>query len=80
MITIEEYENNIAELYSTIEEALDRVGEDRNITIAEVMCVFTNLLTTAAVESQMKKGAFMRSVEVLYDIKKIEIGEDAIVH
>ena len=44
------------------------------------MCVFTNLLTTAAVESQMKKGAFMRSVEVLYDIKKIEIGEDAIVH
>jgi hypothetical protein len=79
MISFKEYEN-IAELYSTVEEALDKVGEDRDISIGEIMCVFTNLLTTAAVESHMKKREFMQSVEVLYDVKKVEMEDSSTLH
>ena len=66
MKTFEDFEKTILYLYDEIQATVERLGEEKGASQAEIMCVLGNMLADAARDAGVTKETFLRTMEVTW--------------
>lgn len=66
MKTFEDFEKTILYLYDEIQATVERLGEEKGASQAEIMCVLGNMLADAARDSGVSKENFLRTMELSF--------------
>ena len=66
MKTFEDFEKTILYLYDEIQATVERLGEEKGASQAEIMCVLGNMLADAGRDAGVSKESFLRTMELSF--------------
>ena len=70
MKTIDEFSRLVIEMYDQMWAVVEEMEDTLDIGPSELMCVLTNMLCDTAQGSGIRKEAFLKMMEMHYDVER----------
>ena len=70
MKTIDEFSRLVIEMYDQMWAVVEEMEDTLDIVPSELMCVLTNMLCDTAQGSGIRKEAFLKMMEMHYDVER----------